>query len=258
MENPLDDIDQQDRRYIPPPEQLPDLFGVLRELPHMFGYLYLQMQCRNISITDQAMSPMEEQLLFQKIDLEYTPLPETLLLSAWSQMWVFAFFELMRTWKVLVDDNLKFARAIVRAKTEDARRSVIDKKVAENDRASRLTIDFGAYRRAAMRGVIDFPVENIRAFEESLEYTKGLRRMLAEVRTSLAKHEIAGVKAYAPSPGYGLISPINGSIGWRIVYEEPRSEAIISRRDIANECRAMGSDMGVLPPLDGEDGAAST
>ena len=68
--------------------------------------------------------------------------------------------------------------------------------------------------------------------------------MLAEVRTSLAKHEVAGVRAYAPSPGYGLISPIKGSIGWRIVYEEPLSEAIISRRDIGNECRAMGERYG--------------
>ena len=170
------DIDQQDDDNIPPPEQLPDLFDVLRQLPHMFSDLYLQMQCRNISITDQALNPMEEQLLFQKIDLEYTPLPEMFLLSAWSQMWVFAFFELMRTWKVLVDDNLKFARAIVQAKTQDARQAVIDKKIAENDRASRLTIDFGAYHRATMGGVIDMPAEIIRSFEQALNHTKLLRR----------------------------------------------------------------------------------
>jgi hypothetical protein len=166
------DIDQQDDDNIPPPEQLPDLFDVLRQLPHMFSDLYLQMQCRNISITDQSLNPMEEQLLVQKIDFEHTPLPEMFLLSAWSQMWVFAFFELMRTWKVLIDDNLKFARAIVRAKTQDARQAVIDKNIAENDRASRLTIDFGAYHRAAMRGVIDMPAENIRSFEEALDHTK--------------------------------------------------------------------------------------
>ena len=128
---------------------------------------------------------MEEKLLFQKIGLEHTPLPEAFLLSAWSQMWVFAFFELMRTWKVLVDDNLKFARAIVRARTRDARQTVIDKKIGENDRASRLTIDFGVYHRAAMRGVIDMPAENIRSFEEALDHTKLLRRMLAEVRTEV-------------------------------------------------------------------------
>jgi hypothetical protein len=248
------DIGQQDDDDIPPPEQFPDLFDALRELPHMFDNLYLQMQCRNISITDQALNPMEEQLLFRRIDLDHTPLPEAFLLSAWSQMWVFAFFELMRTWKVLVDDNLKFARAIVRAKTRDARQAVIDKKIAENDCASRLTVDFGAYHRAAMCGVIHMPAENILSFEKALDHTKLLRRMLAEVRTSLAKHEVTGARAYAPSPGYGLISPINGSIGWRIVYQEPLSEAIISRRDIANECRAMGRNMGALPPLDANAG----
>ena len=234
--------------FVPPPEQLPDLFDVLREFPHMFGNLYLQMQCRNISITDQQLNPMEENLLLRKIDEERTPLPDAFVLSAWSQMWVFAFLELMRTWKTLVDDNLKFARAITRAKSSEAREAIINKKIAENDKASRLTIDFGAYHRAAMAGVISMPERNIQSLQGALEATKLLRRMLAEVRTSLAKHEVAGARAYAPSPGYGMISPISGSIGWRIVYDNPRSEAIISRRDIADECRAIGRDMGVLPP----------
>ena len=237
-----------DDDYIPPPEHLTDIFGVLREFPYMFGNLYLQMQCRNISITYQQLNPMEENLLFRKIDEERTPIDDAFVLSAWSQMWVFAFFELMRTWKTLIDDNLRFARAIVRGKDAAARQTVIDKKIAENDKASRLTIDFGAYHRAAMEGVIRMPEHNIESLEAALDTTKLLRRMLAEVRTSLAKHEVAGSRAYAPSPGYGLISPINGSIGWLIVYENPRSEAIVSRRNIADECRAIGRDLEILPP----------
>jgi hypothetical protein len=152
----------------------------------------------------------------------------------------------MRTWKCFVDENLKFAHNLTRAKDEAARKAVIDKKIAATDRAARLTIDFGAYRRAAMQGGIDQPEKTIHSLRAAVQNTSLLRRMLAEIRTSLAKHEVAGSRAFAPSPGYGLISPINGSISWRIIYEIG-SETIISRRNIADECRAVGRDIGATP-----------
>jgi hypothetical protein len=70
------DASPEDDDFIPEPEQLPQLFDVLRELPYTFGNLYFQMQCGNISITDQVLNPMEENLLLRKIDEERTPLDD--------------------------------------------------------------------------------------------------------------------------------------------------------------------------------------
>jgi hypothetical protein len=95
----------------PPPESV-DLFDVLRQLPLMTDYFYLQMQAGNIAITDRSLEQMEHDLLWLEIQGDVTPVGEAIVLNPWSQMWVFAFFELMRTWKALAKDFLNFSRKL--------------------------------------------------------------------------------------------------------------------------------------------------
>jgi hypothetical protein len=233
-----------DDEMIPPPEESVDLFQALRLLPFMFGHLYLQMQCRNIAITDKFLEPMEGDLLAQKIDEERTPFQEAIILSAFSQMWVFAFFELMRTWKAFADEFLRFSRKLLRTDIT-SRSHVLEEKEAAIGTAARITIDGGMFHLVAARWVADDPEKARHILELAIENTKLLRRMLAEVRTSLAKHQIAGSGMLAPSPGYGTISPINGSISWRLLYDD-NSEASVSCRNIADQCRAVGRDMASI------------
>ncbi len=219
----------------PPPESV-DLFDALGQLPLM--PFYLQMQARNIAITDRYLEQMEHDLLQLEIEGDVTPVGEAIVLNAWSQMWVFAFFELMRTWKVLAKDFQNFSRKLTRGNAR-AEAQLIENKTAQIKKLARLTLDRGAFHLMALRWVAENPAGAETALNTAIQRTSLLSRMLADVRTGLAKHQIQGSGTFVPHPSYGRISPLNGSISWRVMYEKENAEALISRRDLADECRAM-------------------
>src|SRR4051812_45373896 len=61
--------------------------------------LYLRMQAVNLSLVDQFVMRLEYDTLRKLNDEESTPVPEAAFLSAISQMWIFAAYELLRTWR---------------------------------------------------------------------------------------------------------------------------------------------------------------
>ena len=67
---------------------------------------YLSMQTYNLALVDQFIMELEEDILQKLLQEERAP-PETMFLSAQSQMWIFAAYELMRTWRESVPDVLK-------------------------------------------------------------------------------------------------------------------------------------------------------
>ena len=70
---------------------------VLRDLP-LFRYPSMFMQAMNIDLVDRYLRNMEDDLVAQFIETDEIDLPQTMLVSALSQMWVFALYELLRTW----------------------------------------------------------------------------------------------------------------------------------------------------------------
>ncbi len=66
---------------------------------------YLSMQIYNLALVDQFIMELEEEVLQKLLQEERTP-PETMFLSAQSQMWIFAAYELMRTWRERATDVL--------------------------------------------------------------------------------------------------------------------------------------------------------
>ena len=66
---------------------------------------YLSMQIYNLAIVDQFIMELEEDVLRKLLQEERTP-SETMFLSAQSQMWIFAAYELMRTWRERAADVL--------------------------------------------------------------------------------------------------------------------------------------------------------
>lgn len=70
---------------------------------------FLRMQAFNLSMVDQFIGDLERQLLQKLIDEERTPLPDAAFLSAQSQMWLFAVYELLRTWRERAHEMLKWA-----------------------------------------------------------------------------------------------------------------------------------------------------
>jgi hypothetical protein len=75
----------------------------LWKLP-LFDDLFLSMQGQNVILVDLYLRDLERDLLRELIEIERTPFPATLIVSALSQMWIFAVYELLRTWRQRVKD----------------------------------------------------------------------------------------------------------------------------------------------------------
>ena len=72
--------------------------------------LYLRMQTLNLSIVDQFLMGLEYDTLQKLNDQESTP-TEATFLSAMSQMWIFAAYELLRTWRQRAKEVLKLVQS---------------------------------------------------------------------------------------------------------------------------------------------------
>ncbi len=70
----------------------------LRTLP-LFDEPYLHMQAMNLDIIDRFLLDQERHLLHEYMELERTPFPSTVFVSALSQLWLFGLYELLRTWR---------------------------------------------------------------------------------------------------------------------------------------------------------------
>ena len=168
-------------------------------------------------------------------DEECTPALEALFLSAQSQMWIFAVYEMIRTWRQRAKNIIKWSEngrleAKLHALETDIgyqhfgrmiRAEEIKRVLADPSIVDRV--------RAGLR-VIHIPFARIEA-----------------IRVSIAKHEVGGHKnSVALRPGYGRINQWCGSLDYELengIY----SMGYISRRDIADELRALDTNP---PPTD--------
>ena len=66
-------------------------------------------QAFNVALVDEFVMKLELDLLRQQFREERTPIPEAMFVSAQSQMWIFAAYELMRTWRQRAKDMIKWA-----------------------------------------------------------------------------------------------------------------------------------------------------
>jgi hypothetical protein len=80
-------------------EPEPISFAALQWTLPLFDDLFLSMQGQNVMVVDFYLRDLEHDLLRRLVEIERTPFPETLIVSALSQMWIFAVYELLRTWR---------------------------------------------------------------------------------------------------------------------------------------------------------------
>ena len=225
------------------PEPCENLYHVLRKLPFIDS-LYLNMQAMNIGVTDLSLMDMERQLLTLYIEIERTPTLEAITVSAWSQMWIFAFYELLRTWRQLAREVIEYGKRLQSAQTNERARIVAEKQ-AKLTKAASLAIDKGAFHHEPFRAVEDDPT-SAAIIEKAFELTEPLFRVVEATRVTLAKHEVpksGGMLANAP--GYGRIDMSDGSIYWMISLRD-RTDQIVSRRSVADACRGLS---GLLDEL---------
>ena len=207
------------------------LHAVFLELP-LFGQLYLNMQAQNIAMSDLDLREMETNLLREYMELEKTPFMTTMRVSAWSQMWVFAFYELLRTWRQRTRELSDYAKALKSSSDIEATKASFHQKFERTTRLSRNPefFDQQAYAEAELA-----PDHLIGRTERAKEIVEPLFRRLEAVRMTLAKHEVPKTRGLpALAPGYGRIDLSNGSIYWMIDYKDDTSD-IISRRGLADD-----------------------
>lgn len=227
----------------------PRLHDVLRELP-LLDDLFLGMQAMNVDLVDGTLESWEAELLRETIERERTPIESALTVSAFSQMWVFAVYELLRTWRQRVRDVLNWAERVVVLAGDEERRAAIEAKqqeiAAQGDQAL-----YAELRWRVFEGVDDpARIEELRL---ALNRTEIAYRAVEAVRLTLAKHELprrAGVLAYGA--GYGRIDMDDGSIYWSIDLGDGEV-AVISRRLLADMVRDIGSPNESILPRDVQD-----
>lgn len=65
---------------------------------------YLSMGAFNLAIVDGFLNGLEEHVLGHLFDEDRTPIDDAMVLNAQSQMWIFAAYEVMRTWQQCLQD----------------------------------------------------------------------------------------------------------------------------------------------------------
>jgi len=139
--------------------------------------------------------------------------------SALSQMWIFAVYELLRTWRQRVKDLKRDAQ----------------KPVVQQAGHSKLAGMYYQDQLAHLRRKPAYAKEMDRA----VNLTDPLFKRIEALRMNLAKHEVPklhGVPAMAP--GYGRIDGMTGSISWQVDLGNNLID-LVSRRSLADQLKTL-------------------
>ena len=188
---------------------------------------FLRMQAFNLGMIDEWLTGLEQGLLEALVRQDGTPLPEAAFLSAQSQMWLFAAYELMRTWRQRCRDMIKWSES-----------GGLERKLSELERNLGYLHFAREVRASQIRSVIENP-RRMEAIGQDLKRTYFLYAHLEAARVSLAKHEVRRKKnAVVAQPGYGRINRWCGALDYD-VEDGVYSVGPINRRDIADGIRAL-------------------
>ena len=145
--------------------------------------------------------------------------------SALSQMWIFALYELLRTWRGRI-------RSLKKWKESGAIPEML-RRLENNDH------NLGALMKSRhlerTRDEPEFYVEMTKHFD-AMEH---VFRMTESIRVNLAKHEIPGKpNSVVRAPGYGRINGHCGALDFDLDMGD-NSYQFINRRDIAEALRRV-------------------
>ena len=151
-------------------------------------------------------------------------------------MWIFAAYELLRTWRQFVREIKKEAAgpaAEVPPECEFARElaDVFWKGHVEQARTD---------------------PEFVKSLDDSMVAVERVFRRIEALRMNLAKHEVKGRDELAMAPGYGRLDEGTGSMLWFVDLGDKNVD-MVSRRDLAEELRRAVIGKGLEPEDDEEE-----
>jgi hypothetical protein len=187
----------------------------------------LRNQAFNIALVDEFIMKLELSLLRQQFQEERTPIVEAVFVSAQSQMWIFAAYELMRTWRQRATDMIKWAD-----------NGGLEAKLAHLKRKTPYDHFGREFRARQIEQVLASPAL-LQKMRDDLRRTYIPFTRMEAIRVSIAKHEFRGQKnSVALMPTHGRINRWCGSIDFELE-NEGAIMGTISRRDIADELRII-------------------
>lgn len=195
-----------------------------RDLSLFQDDLFLGMQGMNIGIADATITSWEYSLLREYNELEKTPLDSAMHVSAFSQMWLFAVYEVMRVWRDRIYSYQKWYKAggldtaILNLGSEDELNFTKDVKRRQLERFR----DDEAFREKA---------------DKEWSRFEPVYRMIELLRMNLAKHAAPGKDTmFTPAPGYGRINMNCGAMDFEVVDKNGACH-LLNRRDVADALR---------------------
>jgi hypothetical protein len=187
---------------------------------------------------------LEQGLWDLYMETERTPRPEATLVSALSQMWVFALYELLRTWRQRLREPIEYGKKL-RSGGESEKKTLIAENRKRLQELGALAIG-GAYIHEHAFERVEDDDNVLERLESARDGLEPIFRDIELIRVTLAKHEIPkGKGMIASAPGYGRIETLTGSITWHVVLKDG-STTMISRRNISEglrkACRGLASN----------------
>lgn len=214
------------------------LFRGLCSLWVLHEDMFMRQQAFNIQLIDDFITDLEYKILREWFESERTP-PNTHFLSAQSQMWIFATYELLRTWQ-------QRSKEIVKWSGNGGLQQKLD---AMKAKASGIN-HYGLENQIQQLQAVIADPSLIDRIKVELRHMHVSFTHLEFIRVAIAKHEVSGkAKSAALMPGYGRINMYCGSLD----YQMDSGNIIlgnINRRDIADSIR--GIDCTSEPPTDEE------
>ena len=202
----------------------------------LFDNVFLSMQGQNIMLVDTYLRDLESSLRDEYLAEERTPVGSAMFVSALSQMWIFASYELLRTWRQSIRD----------LKHEAAKAGDGAKELGREEEIELADVFWRDYLDKARTDP-----EFLNALDNANERVDPLFRRIEALRMNLAKHEVKKKPKEktqrAMAPGYTRIDEGTGSLSW-VVDLGNKNVDMVSRRELADDLRAVA--IGHLLPED--------
>ncbi|MGD9523165.1 MAG: hypothetical protein AB7N73_06815 [Gemmatimonadales bacterium] len=193
---------------------------------------FLGMQARNLALVDAYLTDMEREVLHRHVELERTPVPEIITLSAFSQLWVFGFYELLRTWRQRCRDLVAFRRrydATPDSELQSTLADEVDSGLSPSGIQGLAQEDLRHRLEAATIG----PLAD--QMEAALARTREPFRRLESLRVTLAKHEIPKARGIpTTAPGYARQNMLDGSLTWFVELKDGTQD-LVTRSQVVDD-----------------------
>lgn len=224
------------------------LYKVLDGLP-LLRNPYLNVQAQNIGVVDDLLQQMEADVWREYRRTDKTPFPAFMIVNALSQMWIFALYELLRTWRQMVNEVIRYHEQIEVIRNDSEFEEKIKRlrqgKKKKTKRLPQSEEMEDLFYNEGFRQVESDPTF-AHLLQKTLEIVNPTFRQISDLRMALAKHEIAGtnergasgMRAYAP--GYARFDTLRmtGALCWFIETKDGY-EDIISRAGIVENIQKL-------------------